>query len=111
MLEIDLISPGKYSVSFRTPIGDGAGTVELGLDGKLTGGDATFSYSGDWSQHDSKFKATLCAERVISGPPGVFGLDRIDIVVSGRFDGSTIKCTGFAKQSPGIELVVVLAPL
>jgi hypothetical protein len=110
MQKIDLIPDGKYSVSFSTPIGDGAGMVELCSDGTLTGGDATFSYSGNWSQLESKFKATLCAERVIAGPPGVFGLDRIDIVVSGLFDGSKIKCTGFAKQSPGIELEVVLTP-
>jgi hypothetical protein len=32
----------------------------------------------------------------------VFGMDEIDITVSGRSDGgASASCTGFAKQSPG----------
>ena len=41
-----MITPGKYSVWFKTPIGEGAGIVEFGPDGKLSGGDSTFSYDG-----------------------------------------------------------------
>jgi hypothetical protein len=46
---------------------------------------------------------------VTPGPPGVFGLDEIDIVVTGRStDGSSTFCTGFAKQAPGLKLDVEL---
>jgi hypothetical protein len=39
----------------------------------------------------------------------VFGMDELDIVVAGHSDGSvSTSCTGFAKQSPGLKLEVVL---
>lgn len=104
-----MITPGKYSVWFKTPVGEGAGVVEFGSDGKLGGGDSTFAYAGNWTQNGEQFKASLSARRVAPGPPGVFGLDEIDIVVSGRsLDGSSTSCTGFAKQSPGLKLEVEL---
>ena len=42
-----MITEGKYSVWFKTPVGEGAGEVVFGPDGKLTGGDAMFSFSGN----------------------------------------------------------------
>ena len=107
-----MITEGKYSVWFRTPVGEGAGVVEFGPDGKLCGGDTTFSYIGNWTQEGERFKATLSARRIAPGPPGVFGLDEIDIVVAGHSDdGVSASCTGFAKQSPGLKLDVALIRL
>ena len=104
-----MITEGKYSVWFRTPVGEGAGVVDFGPNGKLGGGDTTFSYSGHWKQDGERFKATLLAKRIAPGPPGVFGMDEIDIIVSGRSDGgASASCTGFAKQSPGLKLDVTL---
>lgn len=106
---IRLISQGKYSVWFKTPIGEGAGVVELGPDGELSGGDTTFSYSGNWTHEGERFRADLCARRIAPGPPGVFGMDEIDIVISGQSDGGvSTSCTGFARQAPGLKLEVAL---
>lgn len=104
-----MIRAGRYSVWFKTPVGEGAGVVVFGPDGKLGGGDATFSYYGDWEQEGKRFKATLSAKRTSAGPPGVFGIDEVDIVVTGSSDGGpTLLCTGFAKQAPGLKLDVTL---
>jgi hypothetical protein len=104
-----LITQGKYSVRFKTPVGEGAGVVELGPNGKLSGGDSTFAYVGDWEQVGERFKSTLSAKRIAPGPPGVFGMDEIDITVAGRSDGdASTPCTGFAKQAPGLKLEVTL---
>jgi hypothetical protein len=73
-----MITEGKYSVWFRTPIGDGAGIVEFGPNGELSGGDTTFSYIGNWEQDGERFKAAISAKRMTPGPPGVFGMDEID---------------------------------
>ena len=106
---VQLITQGKYSVWFKTPIGEGAGVVEFGPDGKLSGGDTTFSYVGTWTQEGNRFKAALSARRAAPGPPGVFGMDEVDIVVTGHSDdGESTSCAGFAKQSPGLKLEVVL---
>ena len=104
-----MITPGKYTVWFKTPVGEGAGVVELDADGKLIGGDTTYSYDGNWTQDAERFRTILTARRFAPGPPGVFGLDEIDIVVIGRSDdGASASCTGFAKQSPGLKLEVTL---
>ena len=104
-----MITQGKYSVWFKTPVGEGAGMVEFAANGKLSGGDTTYSYVGNWTQEGERFRAALSARRVAPGPPGVFGLDEIDIVVTGRSDeGASVSCTGFAKQAPGLKLEVEL---
>jgi hypothetical protein len=104
-----LITEGKYSAWFRTPVGEGAGIVEFGRDGKLTGCDPTFSYVGTWTQSGDRFKVAMAAKRVLPGPPGVFGLDELDITLAGHSGGGpTASCTGFARQSPGLKLEVTL---
>ncbi len=97
---------------FRTPVGEGAGVVEFGPNGELNGGDTSFAYVGNWQQDDERFKALLTAKRMTPGPPGVFGMDEIDITLVGHSesDGSVL-CTGFAKQSPGLKLGVTLVRL
>jgi hypothetical protein len=104
-----LITEGKYSVWFRTAVGQGAGVVELASDGELSGGDTTFSYIGNWTRQDERFRAAVSARRIAPGPPGVFGMDEIDITLAGRCDGGvSTSCTGFARQSPGLKLEVTL---
>jgi hypothetical protein len=105
-----LITCGKYSVWFKTPIGEGAGVAEFDPNGKLSGGDTTFAYAGNWEEVGGRFKATLTAKRIAPGPPGVFGMDAIDITLAGQSSdgGVTTSCTGFARQSPGLRLEVTL---
>jgi hypothetical protein len=107
-----LISQGKYSAWFKTPVGEGAGVVEFGPKGELFGGDSRFSYAGTWTQEGERFRAALSARRIAPGPPGVFGMDEIDIVLVGQSDdGASASCTGFARQSPGLKLEVALIRL
>jgi hypothetical protein len=82
-----MITEGEYSVWFRTPVGEGAGVVKFSASGELTGGDTAFSYPGSWKQNGEQFSASLSAKRIAPGPPGVFGLDEIDIMVVGCSDG------------------------
>jgi hypothetical protein len=56
--------------------------VEFAPDGKLSGGDTTFAYVRNWEQVGKRFKSTLSAKRIAPGPPGVFGMDEIDIIVT-----------------------------
>lgn len=106
-----MLRSGKYSAWFKTPIGEGAGTVHFASNGDLIGGDTTFSYVGSWEQVGERFKITAFAKRVEPGPPGVFGMDEIDIMLTGRSDDDTscsCSCSGFAKQAPGLKLDVTL---
>jgi hypothetical protein len=86
--------------------------MALASNGKLSGGDTTFVYVGDWEQVGERFKSTLSAKRIAPGPPGVFGMDEIDIIVVGHSDGdASTSCAGFAKQAPGLKLEVTLIRL
>ena len=56
-----------------------------------------------------QFKLTVFAKRTEPGPPGVFGMDELDIIVAGySHDNVSASCAGFAKQSPGLKLEVTL---
>jgi hypothetical protein len=104
-----VVTAGKYSVWFKTPVGEGAGVVELGSDGGLRGGDSTFCYTGHWEQEGERLQAKLSARRTRPGPPGVFGMDDLDLTVTGRGnDDASFSCTGFASQSPGLRLELTL---
>jgi hypothetical protein len=105
----EMITAGRYSSWFKTPLGESSGVLELRPDGTIGGGDATFSYSGNWSAEGDRVRGLLSAKRFAPGPPGVFGLDEIDIVATGHStDGQIISGTGFAKQTPGIKMEVTL---
>lgn len=107
-----MIAAGRYSVWFKTPVGEGAGVVELLPDGRLVGDDTTFSYSGNWTQTGERIKAVYVAKRIADGPPGVFGMDAIEIIATGQVnDDGSLTCNAFAKQAPGLKLEIVLVRL
>lgn len=58
-----MLSEGKYSVWFKTPVGAGAGIVELDSEGMLTGGDPPFSYSGHWEKDGDQLRAAISSKR------------------------------------------------
>jgi hypothetical protein len=104
-----MITAGRYSSWFKTPIGESSGVLELRADGTISGGDATFSYTGSWSAEGDRVRGLLSAKRFAPGPPGVFGLDEIDILATAHSeDGQILSGTGFAKQTPGIRMEVTL---
>ena len=105
-----MITPGQYSVWFKTPIGEGAGVVTFHPDGNLEGGDFTFVYTGVWKIEKDRFRAELAAKREHPGPPGVFGLDAVDLIVHPDTTESE-KLVGFAKQAPGLKLEVTLTAI
>jgi len=55
-----MITEGKYSIWFSTPIGNGPGMVEFGPNGALSGGDTTFSYIGNWSRMAIGSRLHIC---------------------------------------------------
>jgi hypothetical protein len=104
-----VLKEGKYSVWFRTPVAEGTGVVVLAPNGRLTGSDTVLSYTGHWRTDGEQFEATVSTSRHSPGQPSVFGLDELDISLTGRTKGGiTASCKGIAKQSPGLTLEVTL---
>jgi hypothetical protein len=98
---------GKYTVWFRTPGGQGTGIVHL-ADGKITGGDCFFNYGGTYEVDDDHFIATLTTRRCAAGPTTVFGVDEIELELTGAFKGVTAVCSGTSDQAPGVGFEATL---
>ena len=76
--------------------------MEFSADGKLRGGDHTFAYDGSWRQDGERFRAALSAKRVLPGPPGVLGMDEVDIIIVGLSNGSpSVACTALQNSRQG----------
>ncbi len=81
-----MLQNAKYSVWFKTPQGEGYGIVSL---------------TGTYVQDGDKFSATIEVRRHTQGQPSVFGIDNVDITLSGKSTPTTASCFGTAKQAPG----------
>ena len=88
----------------------GTGIVELN-DGKVTGGDPVFAYSGSYFQNGDKFSASLTTRRHTHGQPSVFDIDNVDLTVTGKSTPTTASCTGTVKQAPGLAIEATLIPI
>jgi hypothetical protein len=102
-----MLPDGFYGAWFKTPRGEGAGVVTL-ANGQLRGGDSALAYSGTFAQDGEHFTAIVATDRHAHGSPSVFGIDAVDISLTGKFTGASITCTGTAKQAPDLTIQAVL---
>ncbi len=102
-----MLQNAQYSVWFRTPRGEGYGVISL-MDGNVSGGDTISSYTGTYVQDGDKFAATVAVKRHTQGPPSVFGIDNVDLMLSGKSTPTTASCVGTADQAPDITFQATL---
>ena len=98
---------GRYAVWFRTPRGEGTAIIHL-ADGRISGGDSFFTYSGSYEIDDDRFTAELTTVRHTAGPPSLFGLDEIELELAGRFKGRMASCSGTARRAPNLPCEATL---
>jgi hypothetical protein len=55
-----------------------------------------------------KFTASLASRRHTQGQPSVFGIDNVDLTLTGKFTPTTASCTGTAKQAPDLTFEAAL---
>ena len=102
-----MIRDGQYAAWFRTSLGEGTGIVQL-ANGRISGGDSFFSYGGSYEADDDRFTAVLTTRRHAAGPPTVFGLDEVEVKLTGKIKGMRASCTGIATQAPGMPFEATL---
>jgi hypothetical protein len=102
-----MLQNSKYSVWFRTSQGEGYGIVSL-MDGNVSGGDNVSNYTGTYIQDGDEFTATILVRRHTQGPPSVFGIENIDITLSGKSTPITASCIGTAAQAPDMPFQATL---
>lgn len=103
---------GLYAIRFETPLGAGAG-VGYFKDGKLRGGDSMMAYSGDFRESGGTLTANVRVFKHTDVPDmgSVFGVDLVDIALSGTVNGDEAVLTGTAPQAPGVTLQVSIQRL
>jgi len=103
-----MLRNGSYSAWFRTQRGEVTGIVELN-DGKVTGGDTVLAYAGSYTEDGDVFTALIATRRHTPGQPSVFGIDNVDLTLTGNSSAATTaSCNGTAKQLPGMTFEAVL---
>ena len=102
-----MIRDGRYAAWFRTSHGAGTAIVHL-ANGKISGGDSFFTYSGSYEVDDDRFTAALTTRRHAAGPPTVFGIDEVEVRLAGKVNGMTASCSGTAEQAPGVAFEATL---
>ncbi|MDE2378856.1 hypothetical protein [Bradyrhizobium sp.] len=102
-----MIKDGKYAAWFRTPHGQGTGIVHL-AEGRISGSDSFFTYGGSYRVERDRFTAVLTTRRHADGPSTVFGLDEVEVNLSGVCTGVMATCSGTAKQAPGVPFEATL---
>jgi hypothetical protein len=102
-----MLRDGEYAAWFKTPRGEGTGIVFL-ANGKIAGGDSVLSYSGTYEVHEDRFTATLSTKRFAAGHPTLFGVDEIELKLTGHINGVTASCSGMAEQAPELPFHATL---
>jgi hypothetical protein len=102
-----MLENGKYSAWFRTPLGEGTGVVML-RDGKVTGSDTVLAYTGSYRQAGDEFTAHIFTTRHAPGQLSVFGIDNVDLTLTGKSAGIMATCRGMSHQPPGVTFEAIM---
>jgi T3SS negative regulator,GrlR len=102
-----MLANGKYSAWFRTPLGEGTGTIVL-QDGKVSGGDTVIAYSGSYRQDGDDISAEISTKRHTPGQLSVFGVDEVDIALTGKSTGTMATCRGTSRSAPGVTFEAIV---
>ena len=77
-------------------------------DGKITGGDGGLAYTGTYFQNGDRFSAVITTSRHAPGQPSIFGIDNVDLTLTGTSAPTTASCIGTAKQAPDLTFEATL---
>ena len=110
---------GIYALQYANDRDSGAGILVIMPDGKLAGGDPSFTYTGEWRQQGEEITAVLHAKKHrLAMFASIFGpVEKLTIDGSGAIGGmgttatSPIQLTATAREFPGIKINAMLTLL
>jgi hypothetical protein len=88
-----MLKDGEYRAWFRTARGEGTGVGRL-AKGRISGGDTVITYGGTYKVAGDRFTATLTTRRHAAGQASVFGIDEVELKLTGRSKGTIATCSG-----------------
>jgi hypothetical protein len=94
---------GFYQVSFKTPLGTGAGVAVL-QDGRLHGGNSYHCFLGTYIVMAKHVSAQIEVSRHTEGEASVMGLDDMIVTITGDVLPNGMSGRGSSEQAPGAPL-------
>ena len=102
---------GLWTVEFASSIGSFGGGVTVFKDGKISGGDNTYFYVGEYQVTSTNFRATLRVAPFIQGAPSVFNTkdQALNLELTGSLTGGDqLIAQGTAREAPGVKFAAKL---
>jgi hypothetical protein len=94
---------GLYRLSFRTPLGEGAGVAVL-RDGKLFGGNSYHCFAGSYVVVGQHVSAQFETQRHSEGAESLIGLDAMLLTVTGELTDDGMSGRGVSDKVPGVVI-------
>jgi hypothetical protein len=69
------------------------------------------AYTGTYFQTGDRFFGFVRTQRHSPGQPSIFGIDDLDLTLTGKSTPTTASCAGTAKQAPDLMFVATLVPM
>jgi hypothetical protein len=103
---------GLYKVAFTTPRGSGTGVLAI-QGGRVRGGDSRTYYVGTFDENNGQITAHVKVDLHTNTPfmASVFGMDRVNVTLTGSAQGDSAQLTGTATEAPGVTFRAVLTRL
>jgi len=108
--EADVLVNGLYRLSFRTPLGEGAGVAML-LNGQLFGGNSYHCFQGSYVVLGQHVSAQFETRRHTEGAASLIGLDSMVLNITGELTGKGMSGRGVSDKVPGVVIAFELALL
>lgn len=97
-----------WTVEFRSGIGPqslGFGVL-VSKEGKIFGGDGSFTYSGTYSVIDGTIKATVNVAKYAPGNGNILGMDNYTLEVQGKDTGDNLQLDSHPTGQPHLKLQI-----
>ena len=99
----------------RFGVGDTAPSLSYGVivlqAGKITGGDSSFYYRGEYTSDGDTLSCRVRVERHTLLLRSVTGFEKATLILDGRVDDSVLKLTGYVDEEPSTGFAVILERL
>lgn len=99
---------GLWIVQFEGLQGRGSGVVVL-ANGRAFGGDAAYTYVGDYKVHDGVVSARVTVSNFLPGTPSVMGINNdYDLLITAPLGDGVIQGSMCLVSNPAIAVAVKL---
>ena len=99
----------------RFGVGESEASLGQGVlilsDGKVTGGDSSFFYRGEYTVNHNKISCRIRVERYTMLLSSVTGRDQATMILEGPCEGSRLRLTGYVEEDPSTGFTAIFEHL